>query len=186
MARSMAVNCPNCGAAMRLDAAKECLACDFCGTIHFPEPNQDGVCLLGGRSPLPCPVCAVPLAEAAIAARPLLYCERCRGMLIGMGVFLELLDTLRAKHPPPERPHPLEPKDLKRSLRCPQCGQPMDAHAYAGPGAVVIDSCSGCELDWLDNSELRHIVAGAQVPPQDEEWCPLPPPPSAFFSDPDK
>ena len=34
----------------------------------------------------------------------------------------------------------------------------MDAHFYAGPGNVVIDSCEECSLIWLDRGELMHIV----------------------------
>ena len=35
---------------------------------------------------------------------------------------------------------------------------PMDAHPYAGPGAVIIDSCSECCVNWLDHGELQRIV----------------------------
>jgi hypothetical protein len=34
----------------------------------------------------------------------------------------------------------------------------MDAHFYAGPGNIVIDDCSLCELNWLDAGELRTIA----------------------------
>jgi Zn-finger nucleic acid-binding protein len=34
----------------------------------------------------------------------------------------------------------------------------MEAHFYAGPGNVVIDSCDQCSLNWLDHGELMHIV----------------------------
>jgi hypothetical protein len=35
----------------------------------------------------------------------------------------------------------------------------METHPYFGPGNVVIDSCAGCELIWLDFGELKQIVA---------------------------
>jgi Zn-finger nucleic acid-binding protein len=34
----------------------------------------------------------------------------------------------------------------------------MDAHFYAGPGNVVIDSCEDCCLIWLDRGKLMRIV----------------------------
>ena len=34
----------------------------------------------------------------------------------------------------------------------------MDAHYYAGPGNVVLDSCEDCGLIWLDRGELAHIA----------------------------
>jgi hypothetical protein len=34
----------------------------------------------------------------------------------------------------------------------------MDAHFYAGPGHVIIDSCENCCLIWLDGGELMRIV----------------------------
>jgi Zn-finger nucleic acid-binding protein len=37
----------------------------------------------------------------------------------------------------------------------------MEAHSYAGPGNVVIDSCEPCSLNWLDHGELARI---AQAP----------------------
>ena len=33
--------CPGCGAPMSLDAGKDFLACRYCGTTHFPDPNPD-------------------------------------------------------------------------------------------------------------------------------------------------
>ncbi|MGD0014801.1 MAG: zf-TFIIB domain-containing protein [Bryobacteraceae bacterium] len=154
------MNCPNCGAAMRLDIGKECLACDYCGSLHFPEPEADGVSVLDGKSELNCPICAIPLAEAMISGRPLLYCERCRGMLVTMALFVEIILILRARRTqPPEPQHGFDKRDLQRVVVCPQCGERMDTHPYGGPGRVAIDSCSNCHLNWLDHSELHQIVA---------------------------
>jgi hypothetical protein len=33
----------------------------------------------------------------------------------------------------------------------------MEVHPYYGPGNVVIDSCSACDLIWLDHGELKQI-----------------------------
>jgi Zn-finger nucleic acid-binding protein len=34
----------------------------------------------------------------------------------------------------------------------------MDTHFYAGPGNVIVDSCDGCSLIWLDRGELTRIA----------------------------
>jgi Zn-finger nucleic acid-binding protein len=34
----------------------------------------------------------------------------------------------------------------------------MDVHPYYGPGNIVIDSCSACDLIWLDHGELQQIT----------------------------
>ena len=34
----------------------------------------------------------------------------------------------------------------------------MDAHYYAGPGNVIVDSCEDCCLIWLDRGELMRIA----------------------------
>jgi hypothetical protein len=66
-------------------------------------------------------------------------------MLIGMDLFVGLIQDLRASRdtpaatlPPPDR------KDLQRRINCPHCGKVMDTHLYGGPGKVIIDDCERC------------------------------------------
>jgi Zn-finger nucleic acid-binding protein len=151
------MNCPNCGAAMRLDPDKDYLICDYCGNLHFPDVNSDGVRILGEPSKLGCPICAIPLVHAAVSGYRIQYCERCRGML--MGVFPFMIESLRARRETdPTVPPPPDWSGLKRHIRCPQCHFEMDTHPYGGPGNVIIDDCERCALDWLDYGELRRIV----------------------------
>jgi Zn-finger nucleic acid-binding protein len=153
------MNCPNCGAPMRLRDGEECLACDYCGSLHIPEKDQNGVALLGEASTLACPVCAAALEYGLIGRHRILYCNRCFGSLIPMPVFVSLIGDLRAAQGgASEIPHSTDPAELKRKIQCPQCKQPMETHFYGGPGHIVIDDCSRCELNWLDNRELMRIV----------------------------
>ena len=39
----------------------------------------------------------------------------------------------------------------------------MDAHFYAGPGNVVIDSCEDCSLIWLDHGKLMRLVLARKL-----------------------
>ena len=156
----MAMKCPGCGAPMRLEAEKACLFCDYCGTIYYPDRNADGVRILGQASPYSCPVCATPLQQGALDEHPLAYCERCRGMLVEMPVFVDLIDVMRSRRAgPAATPHAGDPRDLNRKLACPGCHRPMNTHFYAGPGNIVIDDCSRCGWNWLDYGEITRIIA---------------------------
>jgi Zn-finger nucleic acid-binding protein len=145
---------------MQLDEVKQSLVCGFCGSVQVLEPDSDGVALLGTTSPFQCPVCSTPLEEAAARSRKLLCCPRCRGLLIGMDEFIGLIGVLRADHAFPTEPlHRFNPDDLRRVIACPRCRRRMDAHAYAGPGNVVIDSCEACHVIWLDHNEVMRIAS---------------------------
>jgi len=152
---------------MRLQDGRDCLTCDYCKSVYFPEKNEDGIRVLDETSELACPVCAIPLVRALLAAHQILYCTRCRGSLIAAPVFVMTLRDLRS-HQRDEAaiPHPPDPKELERHIRCPQCHRNMDAHYYAGPGNVVIDDCPWCELNWLDAGELMVIVRAPDHAPE--------------------
>ena len=153
------MNCPACGAPLRLKDDTDAFVCDYCGNVHVPDPNSDGVRVLDVPSSESCPVCSVPLVHAAIAGYRMRYCKRCHGMLIEMDRLLVIEQSLRARHDAAlaatERP---DPRDLDRRISCPRCGRPMDTHPYQGPGNVIIDSCENCSLDWLDYGELDRMV----------------------------
>jgi Zn-finger nucleic acid-binding protein len=152
------MNCGSCGAAMRLAVDDDCWRCDYCKSVFFPAKNDDGVSVLGVASDEACPVCAIPLMHAALAKLRILYCTRCRGMLIPMALFMPLVEELRAGDPGTLIAHPPDVHDLQRKIDCPHCHQRMDTHYYAGPGNVIIDDCSQCFLNWLDHGELMRVV----------------------------
>ena len=152
------MNCPSCGAAMRLHADEDCLKCDYCKSIFFPAKDDDGVAVLCIPADEACPVCGIPLMHAALAKVRIRYCTRCRGMLIPMGVFMALVEALReGDNGTLIAPTP-DPHDLQRHIDCPHCHKRMDTHFYNGPGNVIIDDCSDCLLNWLDHGELMRIV----------------------------
>jgi Zn-finger nucleic acid-binding protein len=144
---------------MRLQEGKDSLFCDYCNQVYTPPEAEDGVRILDQQSSLACPVCAAPLAHAAMAHHRVLYCAHCHGSLIKMEEFSSLLGDLRSRwRESPATPHPPEAQELRRRMNCPQCSRPMDTHYYSGPGNIVIDDCSRCELDWLDAGELMTMV----------------------------
>jgi Zn-finger nucleic acid-binding protein len=167
------MTCPTCGAPMRLEVNKDYLVCDYCGNVHYPDPNADGVRVLDEPSPLACPKCAIPLVQAAIGGQRILYCNRCHGMLIGMDVFLAIIEDLRSRREAvADAARQPDWQDLDRHIRCPQCGETMDTHAYAGGGNVIIDDCEQCSLNWLEYGELDRIVRAPDHEHATEYWGP--------------
>jgi Zn-finger nucleic acid-binding protein len=144
---------------MRLEADKECLVCDYCGTVHFPEANPDGVRVLEEPSPLHCPICDIALVHASVARQRMLYCGRCHGMLVGMDNFVAMVHNVRARHEISGEPsHQPDWTEMDRRIKCPQCSEQMDTHPYGGGGNVIIEDCEHCSLNWLDYGELERIV----------------------------
>ena len=136
--------------------------CTFCGSFSFIEtPAVEGVRVLERPVPAPiCPLCRAPLAKALLDdAFAVQHCERCRGILLARATFAEAIVRRRASDSgEPARPVPLDRRELERVIVCPSCRSRMDVHPYYGPGNVVIDSCQGCDLIWLDLGELEQIT----------------------------
>ncbi len=144
---------------MRLEADKDFLICDYCGNIHAGETNDDGVRVLDEGAASDCPICSIPMVDGAVDGQRILYCKRCRGMLVRMDMFLSLVEDLRSKRDMAAQiVFPVNEKDLDRHIHCPKCRGEMDSHVYGGGGNVVISSCERCEVNWLDHGELDRIV----------------------------
>ena len=153
------MDCPNCGAPLRLTESDDSLRCEYCRSVYTPPKDDNGVRVLGEASALACPVCRVALVQAALAGHRILYCTQCQGMLVSMDHFVALLEELRAQRAGHGSIQPAaDRKALERRIDCPQCHQRMDTHFYEGPGNIIIDDCSRCRLDWLDQGELMRAV----------------------------
>ncbi len=120
--------------------------------------NQDGV-EVGAESTNVCPACQALLSDGTIQGKAVLYCTKCRGLLISIDRFLPLVEFLRAlSQPTGSDVQPRDNFDADRKLECPMCGKTMIGHPYGGPGNVNIDTCEACSVIWLDRSELQRIV----------------------------
>ena len=150
--------CRNCGAPMRIIRDKGLLICDHCGSQQEAPAIPEGLELLE-EAEQKCPVCALPLSRSRLHGHPLLCCRHCAGLLIEMNRFVTLIDAVRAYDVGTLRASaPSRQKPGERTLNCPSCGQPFVSHHYGGPGNVVIDTCSRCLVNWLDQGELRRIA----------------------------
>jgi Zn-finger nucleic acid-binding protein len=156
------MNCANCGAPMELFDRRRYYFCRHCGTFHFIEAEaHDGVRVLERRDVArPCPLCETPLAHSQLDDMLIVeHCERCRGVLMARQTFGQAVTLRRARATGPGVPPlPLDQRELQRQLYCPSCRMRMDVHPYYGPGNIVIDSCTRCDLIWLDHGELKLIA----------------------------
>jgi len=159
------MNCPSCGAPMKLKPDLQSLKCEYCLSVYFPEKNDDGVRVLEEQSGHDCPVCRTPLFHAFVDKSPVIYCTKCNGMLVAMARMETTIEALRAERGGGTAPPPPDRDDLRRKINCPQCHRPMDAHFYCGPGNVVIDSCEGCSILWMDRGEMMRIAHAADSAP---------------------
>jgi len=156
------MDCRNCGAPMELFERRRYYYCGYCGTFHFIDtPAVDGIRVLE-RAPaaLPCALCNAPLTKSLLDESHLIeHCERCRGVLMPRAEFGAAVTLRRARESgAPAPPVPIDPRELKRTVVCPSCRTAMEVHPYYGPGNVVIDTCSRCDLVWLDYGELKQIT----------------------------
>ena len=73
--------------------------------------------------------------------------------------FAEIIRRRRAwADGPSVTPIPPEDREMRRQVTCPQCGERMIADRYYGPGNIMMDSCVGCDVVWLDYGELRQVI----------------------------
>ena len=122
------------------------------------QTNEDEV-QVGAETTKVCPACQALLSEGTIQNRAVLYCAKCRGLLIPIADFLPLVEFLRALRRPTESSlQPRDDADADRHFICPQCDKTMTGHPYGGPGNVNIDNCEFCSVIWLDRNELQRIV----------------------------
>jgi len=106
-----------------------------------------------------CPACQSLLSDGTIQGKAILYCAKCRGLLLSIDKFLPLVEFLRAlARPTGSDIQPRDNSDADRKFACPLCGKTMVGHPYGGPGNVNIDTCEACSMIWLDRTELQRIV----------------------------
>ena len=152
------MNCPSCGAPMRLANGNTSLRCDYCKNVVVVKADDSGVQFLEEVPDSLCPACATPLWNAVLAKEKLNACKQCHGLLVAMGAFGDLIENMRAEHPEVTVPIPSDPAELQRKVDCPLCHQRMDTHFYFGGGNAVMSTCERCEVHWLDGGVLMQIV----------------------------
>ncbi|MEL7498715.1 MAG: hypothetical protein AAFN77_13995 [Planctomycetota bacterium] len=157
------------------------LVCETCRVYQFPtsiESSVDPIVPSGRTIEFQCPSCAVDLEVGILHDMiDVCFCNQCRGYVIDSPSFHPLVHELRSHYSgEADQPSPLDPKELDRVVQCPTCLDSMQTHPYYGPGAVVINSCSGCKINWMNHGELALIMrAPGKRPKPDESPFTLPP-----------
>ena len=181
------MNCPNCAAAMELVESRRYFVCRHCGTYHFPQTVEaDGIRIIGHPAGAPkCPVCKDAMVHALLDDNhPSDLCTRCRGVLLPRATFANVVNKRRAwASGPPSEPVPLDRRELHRELACPRCGARFDTYPHLGPGSVVIDNCTRCDMIWLDFGEMKQMV---DAPGRDRGSRQVPRIDTSYVRDPDE
>ncbi|MCA9110666.1 MAG: zf-TFIIB domain-containing protein [Planctomycetaceae bacterium] len=158
----IAMNCSNCGAPLSPTVHQRSLLCEYCRSHrHLTDDlvSDEGVVDLNHPGDHDCPTCHTPLHRGLMEEAQIEHCPRCCGLLLPGDLFREVVHSRRAVYSgADDKPAPVDPVALKTRRDCPTCHQRMDTHPYYGPGNTVIDSCSRCDLIWLDAGEMTALV----------------------------
>lgn len=168
------MNCRNCGATMELARGAARLECSYCGSQQRLGRREDGATVCGvvrigaaTEPELACPRCRAALVSASLDGEAVALCDACDGLLAPRESFARVVRTRRMTFSGIEiTPQPIEASELSRQVQCPRCARTMETHPYFGSGAVVVDSCAGCGLIWLDAGELTEIESA----PGKRQW----------------
>jgi len=157
------MNCPNCGAPLKLAAGNTSLRCDYCKLVVAVESDDTGVQFLDEAPEMTCPTCQAGLWHGVLASVEVDTCKTDRGLLVPMDWFEPLVEKMRGLHSEREYPGPVDDSELERKIMCPKCHQKMDTHYYFGGGHAVMSTCERCELHWLDGGMLMRIVRAPRI-----------------------
>ena len=155
------MNCPNCGAPMKLFRSRDYYFCEHCHGYHFPDQNASGLRVLGENPEgIHCPRCREVLNLVTFDDFFRGYqCPQCLGLLFNRTTFREAIDFHRSRvKSPPDPLSRFDLAELDRVTYCSVCEGEMDTFQYNGPGNIVIDTCHPCDLIWLDYGELQKVL----------------------------
>lgn len=103
-----------------------------------------------------CPRCSVELCAGEYRGLQLDMCNQCFGILLERQRLLGLLDAMSTElREQIDLNMPLEAiPDRGVQIVCPRCRSDMEHNGYMEAKWVMIDSCSACQVVWLDTDEL--------------------------------
>ena len=161
MSSTLADAC-SCGAVIVIPTGYSHAACKACGEYWFPgsiEASEDAIVPENRTTPFSCPRCSVDLEVGKLGNTEVCFCPGCRGYVIDSESLGGIIQMRRADYAgPDDKPVLVDPSELDIHVSCPACFAKMEAHHYCGPGNIILDTCMGCKLAWLDHGELSKIV----------------------------
>ena len=171
-----ALNCPNCGAAARSDAAQ----CAFCHSRLKTQicPKCFGTMFIGSKFCVhcgakavaaefktdeksgDCPRCKIRLHWLEIGEIRLRGCEKCDGLWSDAETFEELCADTEKQAAVfaalPEKHHDAANQKINY-IPCPECRQLMNRNNFARSSGVILDTCKKHGA-WFDAEELPRIL----------------------------
>lgn len=155
-------NACKCGSPLIIPTGFAHSQCQVCQNYWFPTPieaSQDAIVPLGRTAPFSCPRCSVDLEVGKIGKTEVCFCPKCRGFVIDSESLGGVIQMRRSQYAGPvDKPVLVDPNELDVHSTCPACYAKMEAHHYCGPGNIILDTCVGCKLAWLDHGELSKIM----------------------------
>jgi len=156
------MNCSNCAAPLTLSANGGSFVCTYCNSHRIVSDdlvNADGILDMQQPGEHDCPACAQMLNKSVMDEQEVEHCPQCRGVLLTGDLFRQIVIHRRRNYEgADDRAQPVDTHQLGVKRDCPVCHARMDTHAYYGPGNTVIDSCSRCDIIWLDAGETTALV----------------------------
>ena len=152
----------DCGAAISVATGYTHAVCNSCQSFWFPtsiEQSEDQIVPQNRATPFSCPRCSVDLEVGKIGNTEVCFCTSCRGFVVDLESLGGIIQMRRTMYEgPDDKPTPANFCELDVHGTCPACFAKMEAHHYCGPGNIVLDTCNGCKLAWLDHGELSKIA----------------------------
>jgi len=152
----------SCGLSLVVRPGYQHAVCDGCQRHWFPtsiESSEDGIVPVGKKVGFDCPRCHVPMEVGKIGRTQVCFCEQCRGFTVDSESLGGIIMAGRSQYAGPDDPPiRVDMFELEVQQNCPACFAKMEAHHYYGPGNVILDTCTGCQLAWLDHGELSKII----------------------------
>lgn len=160
------MRCHNCEVALDWDGFQEIVLCDVCHTyrsVDVPDSRGGRILALDRPGAFHCPRCRRHLAMAGLEGLSVEHCANCEGVLLTDETLPLFVRNRRADF----RHAALQPAPLvsehPAGLHCPHCRRAMNIHPCYGPDSIVVHSCIGCGLVWLDCRKAPRIVAAPLV-----------------------
>lgn len=159
------MNCHHCGEPLEWDGVRSVVACDICHAFRCVDtPDNSADCIVPLHKPgrFHCPTCRRRMRQAAMDGLKIEHCAGCRGVLLKSNVFAMLVRNRRPEFRDAATQHIFfNERDAQSAVYCPGCRGAMDTHPYLGPNAIIIDSCIGCGMVWLDCRNIATIQQAA-------------------------
>lgn len=161
------MRCHNCEIDLEWDGFQPIIVCEVCHSIRFVDvPDESGDCIipLDRRGGFHCPCCRRRLVEAAMDGLRVEHCIECDGVLMNNDVFTMFVRNRRSEF----RDAALQPVILLteqqgQDIHCPCCRRTMNIHPCYGPGYIIVNSCNGCGMVWLDCRERESSLSDLAI-----------------------